>query len=66
MLNIFFVLIIILIISIFIYFFLKKKILLIIQLLAKILNFGDYFFSFKLLSKNLTISQQTYINKKKF
>ena len=30
----------------------------------KILNFGDYFFSFKLFSKNLTISQQTYIKKK--
>tara|TARA_X000000950_G_C13867496_1_gene641408 strand:+ start:192 stop:1232 length:1041 start_codon:yes stop_codon:yes gene_type:complete len=64
MLNIFFVLIIILIISILSHFFLKKKILLIIQLFAKIFNFGDYFFSFKLLSKNLTISQQKYIKKK--
>ena len=64
MLNIFFVLIIILIISTLIYFFLKKKILLIIQLFAKIFNLGDYFFSFKLFSKNLTISPKKYIKKK--
>ena len=56
MINIFFVLIILFIISIVIYFLLKKKILLIIQLLAKILNFGDYFFSFKLFNKKLSKS----------
>ena len=64
MLNIFFVLFIILIISILIYFSLKKKILFVIQLLAKILNIGDYFFSFKLFNKNLSISEHKHFKNK--